>query len=208
MENPKSLEELAIRLLAWEHTYLERRIAVGDCEETEDNQWNRARQAAAYTLLEICNALPLIHPLFSAREPLAPLQDVIHGLGDVMTGGKPPLFQAPRGVGVGKDGFELRYIKRHALVGVALLRSLGLNDTNARGTVAKEMKTAGVVGRKGGPLSPKTIREWEDSADDALRRRIADDVDEFGAILQPLSPEKVGAWLKQVWCSNFMQAKI
>jgi hypothetical protein len=98
-------------------------------------------------------------PGFNDNLGVAALHDLLAALHTLAEGGKPALLQV-NVKGTGQDSVGRRFVKYNAVMCVRVLVALGQKDKVARDFVAKAFSAAGHRGRKGGPLSAKTLFEW------------------------------------------------
>lgn len=90
------------------------------------------------------------------------LDDLLLKLTDVLAG--TPALQPVKHSGRAKQGWRDAIIQGRACAAVDLLIEFGDAETAACKIIADALAKAGVRGRKGGPLSPATVRDWRSRA--------------------------------------------
>lgn len=132
---------------------------IGNAELIDTDPGANALLAAAAALGAVIGALREI-PSFQGNIGLVGLEDLAFALLDLDGGGRPKmLYPRPGGKSSG-DGHGRQMLKTRALVCVEILEGSGLTNEVARTNVANLFSAAGHRGRKGGPLSAKTLYEW------------------------------------------------
>jgi len=97
---------------------------------------------------------------FSQHEGLSPLHDLVSALLDVSDGIPSPLFSPRAGIGRGQDGSAHNYVKAHVVWSAQALQKVGYGNRAACECVASIFRKSGLRGRKGMPISWKTVDYW------------------------------------------------
>jgi hypothetical protein len=90
------------------------------------------------------------------------LDDLLLKLTDIIAG--TPALKPARHTGRARQGWRDAIIQGRACAAVDLLIEFGDAEPAACRTIADALGKAGVRGRKGGPLSPATVRDWRSRA--------------------------------------------
>lgn len=123
---------------------------------------NLKQARAAEALLAVCNALQEL-PQFEKSKGAAAIHTVAGALRDVVMGGNPRLFQSVRPGSPGGDGMDRIYLRNQVILAVRfLVQAHGVTELSACKTVATIFADAGATGRRKGPLSASTVKDWCD----------------------------------------------
>lgn len=144
-------------LFAWAEFVNERLAALDSAYLASNDEDERLHGfAAAFALLlNQCKDLP-------GFESTVILDDLLLKLTDVLAG--TPALQPVKRSGRAKQGWRDAIIQGRACAGVDLLVEHGDEEPTACKIVATALAKAGVRGRKGGPISPATVRDWRSRA--------------------------------------------
>ncbi len=133
-----------------------------------DYQANAMLQAGLHLML-VVEALRELEP-FEGNDGLSPLHDLATAIMELDRGQHSPFLQPRSSVSSGGDSVARNYIKAHAVLGVRLLREIGMGQVAACKLVAKIFGDAGIRGRKrseeGAMLSHTTVDDWTSHLDD------------------------------------------
>lgn len=123
---------------------------------------NLKQARAAEALIAVASALQEL-PLFQKSKGVATIHTVSGAIRDVVVGGEPRLFQSVPPGSPGGDGMDRLYLRNQVLLVVRfLVQAHGLTEINACKITAEIFADAGATGRKKGPLSASTVKDWCD----------------------------------------------
>lgn len=187
-----------------------REVANAELQDA-DYQANAMLQAGLHLML-VVEALRELEP-FAGNDGLSPLHDLATAIMELDRGQHSPFLQPRSSVSSGGDSVARNYIKAHAVLGVRLLKEIGIGQMAACKLVAKIFGDAGVRGRKrseeGVMLSPTTIDDWTAKLDSNGARLVSmmfeDMLNKPG---WPWSQEQVTELIKQMAASPLIQTKI